>query len=242
MHGSDPTAEITLPEAYRLLVAQAEDRIARRLRALPPDQSISCRAGCAACCRQLVVVSPMEAFALAAWTDERPELAAAVDARLAALEAAVAVRPALAAALAQLERQGGYPGPAAGGALELAWFAAGIPCVFLDKERCQVYSVRPFGCREHFALSPPELCAVDLDQVVTPETRLEFKMVATQAGAAAFGLEDRLLPLPGALAYARARPVEAARRAPAARFLAQAALAERRVGGALAALLRRAQE
>src|SRR5438105_2021435 len=61
------TKDITLPEAYDLLAEQAEDRIRRRLNGV----EVSCRPGCCACCRQLVVVSPLEAFALASWVAER---------------------------------------------------------------------------------------------------------------------------------------------------------------------------
>ena len=38
------------------------------------------------------------------------------------------------------------------------YFAAGIPCPFLEEERCGVYDERPVVCREYAVTSPPELC------------------------------------------------------------------------------------
>jgi len=231
MHGDAAQHTISLLEAYELLAAQAEERIRRKL---PP--AVSCRPGCSACCRQLVVVSPLEAFAIARWIEERPDTVRMASEGERRFEAQLS--PALRASLVDLHVHGGYPDPAAGGALEVGYFAAQVACPFLRDDRCAVYPARPFACREHFAVSLPELCAVDLDRVVSPPTRLEFKMVAAVAGQRVFGLEDRLIPLPLALDYVRDRPEEASRRAPAARFLAAAAIAERQVRGALARLAR----
>jgi Fe-S-cluster containining protein len=236
--------EIHIPEAFELLVEQAEDRIKRRLQGLPGGgREVSCREGCAACCRQLVVVSPLEALAIRAWVDARPELAPGLGAAHERHAGQVAGRPSLATALAALDEVGGKPEPEVAGALEVAYFSASLPCPFLRDERCGIYPVRPFACREHFALSEPTLCAIDPDRVVAPDTRVEFKTVAAIAGSRAFGLADRFVALPRALEYARAQAASpGVHRADRSRFLAIAAIAERQVRGALAGLVARKKE
>ena len=44
-------------------------------------------------------------------------------------------------------------------ALGLQYFALGIPCPFLEEERCTIHEIRPLRCREYLVVSPAEHCA-----------------------------------------------------------------------------------
>ena len=43
--------------------------------------------------------------------------------------------------------------------LGLRYFALGIPCPFLEDERCTIHQIRPLRCREYMVASPAENCA-----------------------------------------------------------------------------------
>ncbi len=226
---SETQSEISTVDAVALLTLRQEELIARELTVLQEGGgAASCREGCAACCRQFVVVSPMEALAIG-----QHARAAAPAQRRRWDEAHVrhrgqlARRPSLVRRLQAFRAAGGYLTPAAGDTLERDYWAARLPCPFLDSDRCTIYPVRPFACREHFALTPAEWCARDLDAVVTPPTRFEFRAIAGQMGEQSFGLEDRLIPLYTALDYAAEQRPAARRTAPLAAItrLLDAALA-----------------
>jgi Fe-S-cluster containining protein len=233
----DPNTEYRIPNTEYLNTAEAAAHLAQRQGELiereltvlqESGDAVSCRAGCAACCRQFVVVSPMEALAI-----ER-HLRSADRAQRRRWEAAharhgkaLAQRPSLMRRLQAFRAARGYLSPGEGDALEREYWAAQIACPFLDKERCTIYPARPFACREHFALTPSEWCARDLDAVQTPPTRFEFRAIAGQIGEGCFGLEDRLVPLFEAVAYAVERREAGKRTAPlsAVTRLLEAALA-----------------
>jgi Fe-S-cluster containining protein len=125
---------------------------------------ISCRAGCGACCRQLVAVSVVEAMALA-------ELVATLP-----TDRQHAVRARFVDALRRLEsdRLLDADGPRGQRALliegptertamlnELGrrYFRLQIACPFLVDEACSIHPDRPLVCREYHVTSPAERCA-----------------------------------------------------------------------------------
>ena len=127
-------------------------------------RSVSCCAGCGACCRQLVVISLAEAQALA-------DLVASMPA-----ERQSVIRERFAQALAKLEAAGlldrqeplgerhliqPMPAPGSQVAPPLAWryFQQQIPCPFLEDESCSIHPDRPIICREYLVTSPAERCA-----------------------------------------------------------------------------------
>lgn len=115
---------------------------------------VSCRAGCGACCRQLVPVAEGEARALMAHieslpVDRRAEIWARFDAAKVEL-----VNSGLLGAV----RRGHLLDRASRRDLGTCYFRLGIPCPFLEKERCSVYPVRPLACREFLVTSPAEEC------------------------------------------------------------------------------------
>jgi len=234
---SDPSGVgVSLLEAALRLRDETDSLIEGRLRVLPDGQSASCRAGCAACCYQLVVISPMEAHAIAAFVRERPALEAALENRLAAWTAAVAACPTLPGLLERFEEAAGYMESEEGAELERQYWEARLPCPFLEGDRCSVYPVRPFGCREHHVVSDAALCSQDLDAPTPAGTRLETRFVANWAGSTCFGLPDRVLLLPEALDHAEAHPEEAERRTEPEALREAVENSRRRARMALAAL------
>lgn len=172
-----------------LFVARAKARVARE------GKAISCRAGCAACCRQLVPVSGAEARHLARLVAAMPEprrsqVRARFDAVLAALDAA-----------GMLERLTDPAGVTAAGE-GIDYLRLGLDCPFLDGGTCSIYADRPLTCREFLVTSPPEHCA-------TPETgriegvRLEWKLLSMLVRAEP---DDGWTPLILALRHAERPP------------------------------------
>jgi Fe-S-cluster containining protein len=116
---------------------------------------ISCRAGCGACCRQMVPVSLFEAEALTEWMRSLPEerqqeLAERFHRALSALRDAGVIDKILSDEWAlgeELTQQ-----------LAVDYFHAHVACPFLENESCSIHPMRPLACREYLVVSPPELC------------------------------------------------------------------------------------
>jgi Fe-S-cluster containining protein len=116
---------------------------------------ISCRAGCGACCRQLVPVSLFEAEALTKWMRSLPEE------RRAELEerfhrALLALRDA--GVIESILDTGWTEEGEKATQLAIDYFHAGVACPFLENESCSIHPFRPLSCREYLVTSPPELC------------------------------------------------------------------------------------
>jgi Fe-S-cluster containining protein len=116
---------------------------------------VSCRAGCGACCRQLVAISEVEARRLRAVVEDLPEpRRSEVRARF-----ADARRRLDEAGLLDRLRSAGRWTPEEYTALTAAYFAQGVACPFLEDESCSIYAERPVTCREYLVTSPAENCA-----------------------------------------------------------------------------------
>jgi Fe-S-cluster containining protein len=116
---------------------------------------ISCRAGCGACCRQMVPVSLFEAEALAAWMRSLPaERQEALEERfhqaLSALRDAGIIDKILKDEWVLEKEQTAE--------LAIDYFHAHVACPFLENESCTIHPIRPLSCREYLVVSPPELC------------------------------------------------------------------------------------
>ena len=122
--------------------------------AIEEGGTISCRAGCGACCRQLVPVSELEALHLAqvvaAMPQERRERVAARF-RDACERAADTLAP-----LNDVKDEAGV---AELGKVADRYFDLGIPCPFLEDESCGIHPHRPAVCREYLVTSDPIHCA-----------------------------------------------------------------------------------
>jgi Fe-S-cluster containining protein len=145
-------------------------------------RAFACRAGCGACCRQLVPIAGAEAHHLAALIEALP-----APRREAVLTRFAAARAQLEAAglWRDLIRMAEITDPAAANALGLAYFAQHIACPFLEDESCSIHPERPLACREYLVSSDPAHCADPGGQGVVPiklDRRLATAVARTGSG------------------------------------------------------------
>jgi len=198
-----PTGFIPVTEIVpllRRLGEQAQALVERT--ALATGQTISCRKGCAACCRMLIPLSAPEAYRLKDTISQMPE-----DRRKATLDRIAQAQHRLNAAamltrlseIAESERQWS---DAEMEPINRAYFALQMPCPFLVDETCSIYEDRPAACRELQVTSPAEWCR---DPVTNPVRALPVPLrVSTVLGllwSTLVGGPIRFIPLPLALAW-----------------------------------------
>jgi len=179
------------------VVAAAGRRVERQ------GETISCRAGCGACCRQLVPVSEAEARGLASLVAAAPEprrseVRSRFEAALASLESG-----GLLTRLESVTRNGGEDVVELG----LDYFRRRIACPFLEQESCSIHADRPLSCREFLVTSPPEHCAAP-----RVETVRSVRLARTSLGLAAASravTHDGWIPLVTALRFAARSPPSA---------------------------------
>lgn len=155
-------------------------------------KTISCRAGCGACCRQLVPVTGAEARNLATVVERMPPprrvaVRARFDAALSALDAAGLTDRIRDPAAIRSSDQG------------MAYFRLGIPCPFLEDEACSIHPDRPLGCREYLVTSPPDQCEADSARRID-KVPLAWDVMPSVIAA---DPEEGWMPLVFALRYAR---------------------------------------
>ena len=175
-------------------------------------KTISCRMGCAACCRMLVPVSAPEAFVLRDMlaglaADRRETLLRRVEETERHLREAGLLDRLM--AVAESERQ---LTDADMESINHDYYALRLPCPFLEHETCSIYEHRPAACRELLVTTPAELCG-DIER--NPVRPLPVPMrISTALGQLWADLTmgpNRLIPLPVAWSWAQ-RHVSAAGR------------------------------
>ena len=180
-------------------VVQMAEQVAER-----EGKSISCCAGCDACCSQLVPISPVEARHLEQTVAAMPEPEqSAVRKRF--TEAIARLQEA--GMLEQLEDVMDANNVEATERQRIGddYFQVGLACPFLEEGNCSIYADRPLICREYLVTSPAVHC-----ESPTPETIDMLPLAAKSARALiAMGAERsskssqrRWLPLPLALRFA----------------------------------------
>jgi Fe-S-cluster containining protein len=170
-----PLARALADRVMELTVLDAESQ----------GRSISCRAGCGACCRQLVPIGAAEARGFAELVDSMPgprraQLRRRFDEALGRLDEA--------GVLADLHRRDAWEADDRR-RVGLAYFDAGVACPFLEAESCSIHPDRPIACREYLVSSPAENCSHP-----TPEG-IDAVKPPTSVWTAAARLEP---PAPGA--------------------------------------------
>lgn len=118
-------------------------------------KQISCRAGCGACCRQLVPVAEAEAFDLEKQIEEMDE------------PRKTEIKNRFREGMEKLNRIDFFAKlEAAANSSEKDfenllndYFRLQISCPFLENESCSIHKTRPVACREYLVTSPPEFCA-----------------------------------------------------------------------------------
>lgn len=126
-------------------------------------ENVSCRAGCGACCRQLVPISETEAIYLNDVIAEMPsERQTVILQRFS--EAAARIT---AAGLSDKLNLGALATPEERRKVGDTYFALGIACPFLEDESCSIYDHRPLVCREYLVTSPAANCSAPTPGSIT---------------------------------------------------------------------------
>ncbi len=152
-----PNREITLTE-FLPSIWKLQDALIGIWSKLSEDEgkTVSCRAGCGACCRQLVPISEIEAQHLrevigTLSEDARERVMSRFERAVERLAESGLMETLNHLSALNLDEKRG---------LGLAYFAAHIPCPFLDEEEsCSIHSLRPSACREYLVTSPSIHCA-----------------------------------------------------------------------------------
>ncbi len=151
-----PAGQTTLTQLLPI-IQNLENAIIGRVaeEAQAAGSPISCRAGCGACCRQMVPVSLFEAEALTEWMRSLPEerqneLAERFHRALSALRDAGVID--------KIVHDEWVLGEEQTQQLAIDYFHAHVACPFLENENCSIHPIRPLACREYLVVSSPELC------------------------------------------------------------------------------------
>jgi len=115
---------------------------------------LSCKAGCGACCKQLVPVSRSEARRLAEVVDAMPPQRREIVQR----RFAEARQRLEAAGMLDRLSDSESIGPDEMRPVAEEYFRVGIPCPFLEDGSCSIYPDRPLICREFIVSSDPIHC------------------------------------------------------------------------------------
>jgi len=165
-----PTGRVSPAALLPLYRGMAEQLTALAVKAAEESgERVSCRMGCAACCRQVVAVSALEARELVKRAERLPEpLRTRVKERFAAARRRLEVEaPHLIPRMLNPQDFATDAPHAADELLEFGreYLRLRIDCPFLEDEKCSIYEHRPVACRQYVVVSPPEHCATLSPQV-----------------------------------------------------------------------------
>jgi len=173
-------------------------------------EKITCKKGCAACCRQLVPISHVEARRLRELVESLPEpRRSQVLARF-----AEALRRLDQAGLLDTLRTREQWTDAESKNIQVQYFLQGIACPFLEEETCSIYRDRPATCRQFLVTSPAEFCSRPTNEDVRL-VKLPFRVMSALARFDAdLATHEQLhwVPLVLALEWAAEHPDETAPR------------------------------
>lgn len=161
-----PTGPITPAALLPLYRALVDRLMAMSFKATEEaGKPISCGKGCAACCRQVVAISALEARELMKLVERLPE-----PIRSRVRQRFTDARRRLAAEAPHLIPRLQYPrefplDTAATFEMAREYLRLGIECPFLEEETCTIYEERPVTCRQYAVVSPPEHCATLSNEV-----------------------------------------------------------------------------
>lgn len=154
-------------------------------------RALTCRAGCAACCRHMVPVSPPEAFFIADMLDglpaERREL---LQARFDHIVQDLDRRRMIGHLL--------EPEPTDSAVLPVAreYFALQHACPFLEHESCGIHPHRPVACRDYNVTTPAAWCQRPYDEAVAKiPLPLPLSVPLSRTAAIVTGQRPVLIPL-----------------------------------------------
>ena len=198
-----PAGHVTLTQILPALQSLSSNIMASTTQQVEAEgHKVSCRAGCGACCRQLVPLSIFEAEALADWIRTLPQeqqdhLAERFHRALLALRDA-----------GMIERLNPetWVGEEEMAALALDYFLQRVACPFLVDESCSIHPIRPLICREYLVTSPAEFCVMPTrDKVVGVPVPVKLSKLMFRLGAAVEDGRSGWIPLVFLLAWMQAR-------------------------------------
>jgi Fe-S-cluster containining protein len=144
-------------------------------------RAVSCKAGCGACCRQMVPLSIFEAEALTAWIRTLPD---ARQQELAQRFHQALTKLAAAGLIDRMVNEDWLAETQTARSMAIEYLYQRVPCPFLEEESCSIHPIRPLVCREYLVTSPPEHCfdpaAFQADPVRLP---LHFARILNGIGA-----------------------------------------------------------
>jgi|WetSurMetagenome_2_1015567.scaffolds.fasta_scaffold150436_2 Fe-S-cluster containining protein len=173
---------------YSLQVCQREAET-RALKTELDGFSITCRKGCGACCRQVVPVSPPEAWLIAEMVQTAPE-------------------PQKNAVLGRFREAGRVLDNSGMGEASLLsagaeYFRLGIPCPFLEAEACSIHPHRPTACRDYLVTTPAYRCAEpEGSSISVLPVRVRISECLSDIAGRLLGWGHLMIPLVRALAWA----------------------------------------
>jgi Fe-S-cluster containining protein len=185
-------------------------------------QTISCRKGCAACCRMLVPVSAPEAFALREYVEQLPtDRRTPLLNRLSDTKERI-TREGLWDRLADVAEASRPVPDEELDPINQSYYALRIPCPYLEDETCSIYEARPAACRELLVTSPAELCQDLVQNPITPlPTSMRIGSILGLLWGTLTSSPPRLIPLPMALEWAERHEEESRKTWPGASLLDQ---------------------
>lgn len=193
----------------RRLGEQAQALEERKAKAA--GEAISCKKGCAACCRMLVPVSAPEAFALRDIIAKLPEERRQAMVMKVATARARLERAGLLARLTEIAETGRQLSDRDMEPINRDYYALRMPCPFLENEVCSIYEDRPAACRELQVTSAAEFCQDMVNNPVRPlPVPVRISTVLGLLWSDLSGGPARLIPLPVALEWAERHAPEGA--------------------------------
>ncbi len=145
-------------------------------------RTLSCKAGCSACCRQPIPLSEIEVYYIAQLVKAMPEPRRSE------------VKNRFQRIATSLHENGWYEkfelceNEQAFEALIFEYMSQVIPCPFLEADACSIYAQRPLICREYMVTSPAAFCSEPDREAIA---RIELPASATH-GACRVGRSKNL--------------------------------------------------
>ena len=186
------------------------------------SKTISCRKGCAACCRMLVPVSAPEAFALREYVEQLPtDRRTLLVNRLSDTKERVK-REGLWDRLADVAEASRPVPDKELDPINQSYYALRIPCPYLEDETCSIYEARPAACRELLVTSPAELCQDLMQNPIAPlPISMRIGSILGLLWGTLTSTPPRLIPLPMALEWAERHEEESRQTWPGSSLLDQ---------------------
>jgi Fe-S-cluster containining protein len=197
-----PSGLVTLTQILPALQSLSSNIMASTTQLVEAEGlKVSCRAGCGACCRQLVALSIFEAEALADWIRTLPqEQQEALEQRFDA--ALIALREK--GLLERLDPERWAMDSEEMTTLAIDYLHARVACPFLVDESCSIHPIRPLICREYLVTSPAEFCVdPSRDKVAGVPVPVRLSRVMIKIGAQLEGGRCGWIPLVFLFAWMR---------------------------------------